>query len=168
MNSWNTCSKKQFVQQIVSWARSGKCQIFASIKQMNEHESEDECERKIMKDSKSMDEPFPLKLHRMLGEVENTSDQGILSWGPSGHCFIIFQPKMFATRIMGEYFRQTKYKSFQRQLNLYGVSAIPVAVFPVSPAELILLYLLSLFCQVLSEKSVARLGAYVSEIKSFL
>jgi hypothetical protein len=98
--------------------------------------SDDECERRNMKDTKTMDEPFPLKLHKMLGDVENTSDQEILSWGPSGHSFIIFHPKMFATRIMGEHFRQTKYKSFQRQLNLYGMTATPVAVFLFPVSEL--------------------------------
>eukprot|EP00980_Cylindrotheca_fusiformis_P021725 scaffold8554_cov85-Cylindrotheca_fusiformis.AAC.2 len=70
--------------------------------------------------SKRMDEPFPLKLHRMLSDVENTPDQEVLSWGPNGRYFVILQPKVFANRIMGKYFRQTKYKSFQRQLNLYG------------------------------------------------
>ncbi|CAJ1967592.1 unnamed protein product [Cylindrotheca closterium] len=69
-----------------------------------------------------MDEPFPLKLHRLLNDVEHTPQAGILAWDPEGRSFTIFQPKEFAESIMGQYFRQTKYKSFQRQMNLYGFS----------------------------------------------
>lgn len=67
-----------------------------------------------------MDEPFPLKLHSLLEDVENTPQADILSWDPDGRSFTIYQPKVFAETIMGQYFRQTKYKSFQRQMNLYG------------------------------------------------
>mmetsp|Transcript_1632 Transcript_1632/g.3430 ORF Transcript_1632/g.3430 Transcript_1632/m.3430 type:complete len:321 (-) Transcript_1632:1580-2542(-) len=67
-----------------------------------------------------MDEPFPLKLHRLLEDVQNTPQSEILAWDPDGRSFTIFQPKGFAESIMGQYFRQTKYKSFQRQMNLYG------------------------------------------------
>lgn len=67
-----------------------------------------------------MDEPFPLKLHRLLEAVEHQAQAEILSWDPDGRSFTIFQPKAFAESIMGQYFRQTKYKSFQRQMNLYG------------------------------------------------
>jgi len=69
-----------------------------------------------------MDEPFPVKLHRLLEDLENTKGQEIISWNPDGKSFTIFQPKAFAESIMGKYFRQTKYKSFQRQMNLYGFS----------------------------------------------
>lgn len=69
---------------------------------------------------RSMDEPFPLKLHRLLEDVEHKAKAEILAWDPDGRSFTIFQPKAFAESIMGQYFRQTKYKSFQRQMNLYG------------------------------------------------
>jgi len=71
-------------------------------------------------ESRRMDEPFPLKLHRLLEDVENTKQQEIVSWNPDGESFTIIQPKVFADSIMVKYFRQTKYKSFQRQMNLYG------------------------------------------------
>ena len=70
--------------------------------------------------SRRMDEPFPLKLHRLLDDVENTPQADILCWDPDGRSFTVLKPKQFAETIMGQYFRQTKYKSFQRQMNLYG------------------------------------------------
>jgi hypothetical protein len=42
---------------------------------------------------------------------------------PGHHCHVLSpslgQPKVFAQTIMSAYFKQTKYKSFQRQLNLH-------------------------------------------------
>eukprot|EP00934_Nitzschia_sp_Nitz4_P003882 Nitzschia sp. Nitz4//scaffold172_size47551//44039//44446//NITZ4_007148-RA/size47551-snap-gene-0.65-mRNA-1//1//CDS//3329538771//3872//frame0 len=62
---------------------------------------------------------FPCILHQML-EVEEAEGNGhIISWNPDGLSFSVHKPKLFADRIMGKYFNQTKYKSFQRQLNLY-------------------------------------------------
>lgn len=39
-----------------------------------------------------------------------------------GRAFKIHQPKVFAATIMPRFFNQSKYTSFQRQLNLYGFS----------------------------------------------
>jgi hypothetical protein len=65
------------------------------------------------------DDPFPMKLHRMLEDMEKKGKQDILSWNEDGLSFSIYQPKVFADTIMRQCFRQTRYKSFQRQLNLY-------------------------------------------------
>lgn len=63
---------------------------------------------------------FPVKLHRMLSEVEAQGLTDIVSWFPHGRAFSIHKRKTFVERIMPKYFSQTKLSSFQRQLNLYG------------------------------------------------
>jgi hypothetical protein len=61
-------------------------------------------------------DPFPMKLHRML----NQSDESIVGWLEHGRAFKIHKPNLFAEVIMPNFFNQSKYQSFQRQLNLYG------------------------------------------------
>ncbi|KAL7542825.1 hypothetical protein ACHAXR_012177 [Thalassiosira sp. AJA248-18] len=67
-------------------------------------------------------DPFPLKFHRMLDQVKEEGQESIVSWLPHGRAFKIHQPKVFAATIMTRFFNQSKYTSFQRQLNLYGFS----------------------------------------------
>ncbi len=65
-------------------------------------------------------DPFPLKLHRMLKFAAMESLEDVVSWMPHGRAFKIHDPKVFASTIMPKFFNQSKYTSFQRQLNLYG------------------------------------------------
>jgi hypothetical protein len=66
------------------------------------------------------DDKFPLKLHKMLEDLEKRGQQHLISWHDDGRSFVIHEPKVFACTMMQNYFRQTHYKSFQRQLNLYA------------------------------------------------
>jgi hypothetical protein len=68
--------------------------------------------------------PFPWKLHEMLDSMARKQDDSIVCWQPHGRAFMVHDPKGFVTRIMPDYFNQTKYASFQRQLNLYGFSRL--------------------------------------------
>jgi hypothetical protein len=65
--------------------------------------------------------PFPERLHDML-TADNFSE--IVSWAPHGRCFVVRHPKEFQAKVLELYFNQTKYRSFQRQLNLYGFRRI--------------------------------------------
>ena len=65
-------------------------------------------------------DPFPIKLHRMLDEAKAAGLESVVSWLEHGRAFRIHQPKVFAATIMCQFFNQSKYTSFQRQLNLYG------------------------------------------------
>jgi len=69
---------------------------------------------------------FPFKLHHLLDEAEKNNRQwaSIISWTPSGRAFKIHKPKEFAALVMPRYFDQTKYRSFQRQLYIYGFDRI--------------------------------------------
>jgi len=56
----------------------------------------------------------------MLDDVTKDDKEHIVSWQPHGRSFTVHKPKEFVEKIMPTYFNQTKYASFQRQLNLYG------------------------------------------------
>lgn len=58
----------------------------------------------------------------MLDEVSSAGLESVVSWLEHGRAFRIHQPKVFAATIMCRFFNQSKYTSFQRQLNLYGFS----------------------------------------------
>ena len=61
----------------------------------------------------------------MLEEKAATGDESIVSWQPHGKAFRVHQPNAFTSIIMPQYFKQQKkYKSFQRQLNIYGFQRI--------------------------------------------
>jgi hypothetical protein len=67
---------------------------------------------------------FPFKVHAMLGAVERAGMESIVSWQPHGNTFRIHKPKEFAEIIVPRYFNQTKYRSFQRQLHIYGFQRV--------------------------------------------
>lgn len=56
----------------------------------------------------------------MLENVEKHGNQHIVSWLEHGRGFKVYRPKAFMQKIVPCYFNQSKYKSFQRQLHLYG------------------------------------------------
>ena len=59
--------------------------------------------------------PFPWKLHQLLDDAEAYGNDSIVSWLPSG-AFQVHKPDEFVKHIMPKYFRQTKFKSFTRQV----------------------------------------------------
>lgn len=67
---------------------------------------------------------FPFKLHSILESSGKSGQESIISWLPSGKAFKIHKPKEFADVIMPQYFNQTKYRSFQRQLYIYGFDRV--------------------------------------------
>lgn len=68
--------------------------------------------------------PFPWKLHIMLDAMGKSGDKSIVCWQPHGRAFMVHKPKDFVQQVMPHFFNQTKYASFQRQLNLYGFSRL--------------------------------------------
>lgn len=85
--------------------------------------------------------PFPWKLHDMLDyctkmtmepEFESsTTHSKIVTWNDTGTAFAVLNTKVFVQTILPRFFAQTKYASFQRQLNLYGFTR--VAIPSISP-----------------------------------
>jgi hypothetical protein len=62
---------------------------------------------------------FPSKLHEMLDEAEKNGFHHAVGWLPGGKSFGIHDPDALVP-ILKLYFKQTKYKSFLRQLQNYG------------------------------------------------
>jgi hypothetical protein len=61
----------------------------------------------------------------MLEDMATTvGHESIVSWQPHGEAFRVHMPEVFARNVMPRYFNQTKYKSFQRQLHIYGFHRI--------------------------------------------
>ena len=81
---------------------------------------------------------FPEKLFRLISDASKStriyfvSDSGkfqdkkgvearnIIAWQEHGRSFIIRHQKLFEKYLLGKYFKTTKYRTFQRQLNMYG------------------------------------------------
>lgn len=58
-------------------------------------------------------------------EVLDRSDLlDVICWMPHGRAFIVKKPKLFAVDVLPRFFKQTKYLSFTRQLNLWGFKRI--------------------------------------------
>ena len=85
-------------------------------------QEEEQVDKSIAKGGVST--PFPWKLHDMLDDMDKNGDPTIVCWQPHGRAFMVLKPKEFVEKIMHHYFNQTKYASFQRQLNLYGFSRL--------------------------------------------
>jgi len=67
-------------------------------------------------------EHFPHKMYDLLDDVERKGLDDIVSWLPDGKSFKIHSQIGFEQSIMPLYFSgMSSYKSFRRQLNLYGI-----------------------------------------------
>jgi len=63
---------------------------------------------------------FPFKLHTMLEHMADSPSAPAVSWNPDGLSFVIIDPDRFMRDVVPKYFQQTKFRSFTRQLNLWG------------------------------------------------
>jgi len=67
---------------------------------------------------------FPWKLYDMLHTAEKRNEEHIISWIREGKAFKVHNRNLFIEEYMKKMFNQTKYKSFQRQLNLWGFERV--------------------------------------------
>jgi len=61
---------------------------------------------------------FPWKLFEMLEDAEQEKFDDIVSWLPDGSGLKVHKQSDFSEKIMKEYFKQSKFKSFTRQVRL--------------------------------------------------
>mmetsp|Transcript_11651 Transcript_11651/g.22264 ORF Transcript_11651/g.22264 Transcript_11651/m.22264 type:complete len:382 (-) Transcript_11651:258-1403(-) len=66
--------------------------------------------------------PFPWRVHEVLKVARQEGLEHVISWAPHGKAFTVHKPVEFVDKLMTRFFCQTKFASFQRQLNLYGFS----------------------------------------------
>merc|ERR1719498_2075910 len=103
----------------------------ATAAKSNENKPEDQVQRTSMKalskkgkdgeeERSSAPLPFPWKVHDLLNDAEAEGFTHIVSWLPGHTAFRVHKQKLFVEEIMPRYFKQTKYRSFRRQLNLWG------------------------------------------------
>mmetsp|Transcript_18564 Transcript_18564/g.26401 ORF Transcript_18564/g.26401 Transcript_18564/m.26401 type:complete len:271 (+) Transcript_18564:61-873(+) len=67
---------------------------------------------------------FPTKLYEMLEIVDSLGLSHTVSWLPHGRSFQVKDPDQFMDLVVPQFFKATKYRSFQRQLNLWGFQRI--------------------------------------------
>eukprot|EP00985_Skeletonema_marinoi_P010001 scaffold4712_cov137-Skeletonema_marinoi.AAC.4 len=63
---------------------------------------------------------FPAKLYEMLEIVDSLGLSDVVTWLPNGRSFQVKDPTKFMELVVPRFFKATKYRSFQRQLNLWG------------------------------------------------
>lgn len=73
------------------------------------------------KNSGGVVQPFPVKLMEVLdrGDMEDS-----ICWMPHGRAFAVLQPQVFVNEVLPRFFKQSKFMSFTRQLNLWGFKRI--------------------------------------------
>mmetsp|Transcript_28319 Transcript_28319/g.59578 ORF Transcript_28319/g.59578 Transcript_28319/m.59578 type:complete len:330 (-) Transcript_28319:245-1234(-) len=76
--------------------------------------------------SMPIDQPnlFPWKLYEMLDTAEKRNEEHIISWISDGKAFKVHNRDLFIEQYMKTMCNQTKFKSFQRQLNLWGFERV--------------------------------------------
>ncbi|KAL7545388.1 hypothetical protein ACHAWF_012043 [Thalassiosira exigua] len=70
--------------------------------------------------SRGRNHHFPFKLYAMLEDVATSTESSIVSWNPNGRSFTIHDAEQLMEQVVPRYFRQTKFRSFTRQLNVWG------------------------------------------------
>jgi len=67
---------------------------------------------------------FPWRLHELLSEAEAKGHADIINWLPGADAFKVTNKQRFTDEVLPKYFSASKYKSFQRNLNLWGFETI--------------------------------------------
>ncbi|KAL4295196.1 hypothetical protein GQ457_12G011280 [Hibiscus cannabinus] len=68
--------------------------------------------------------PVPAFLSKTFDLVDDTSLDPIISWGPTGESFVVWDPLEFSRLILPRNFKHNNFSSFVRQLNTYGFHKI--------------------------------------------
>jgi hypothetical protein len=66
---------------------------------------------------------FPWKLHELLEETDK-GHSAVVSWLPGGKAFKVHKKEDFCNEVMPAFFNSSKYKTFQRSLNLWGFESV--------------------------------------------
>ena len=86
--------------------------------EINDDVHQDKCYNQESPDVQSR---FPEQLRMILDKVQYRS---AISWQDDGKSFIIHDQATFENEIMPSYFKTSRWKSFQKQLNIYGFKRV--------------------------------------------
>lgn len=89
-----------------------------------EHNAMTDVDMNAKQQVREVRQPFPVKVYEMLDEADPKGFAHIVSWNSKGSGFMVYNKDQFTKLIVPHYFNQTKYKSFQRQLSLYGFQRV--------------------------------------------
>jgi hypothetical protein len=67
---------------------------------------------------------FPGKLHDMMTYIQNQGLESIVSWTRNGRGIMVHNPEKLLDTLLPLFFGQSKYRSFQRQLNMWHFERI--------------------------------------------
>ncbi|XVF55651.1 hypothetical protein PTKIN_Ptkin06aG0053500 [Pterospermum kingtungense] len=68
--------------------------------------------------------PVPPFLSKTFDLADDTSMDTIISWGPTGESFVVWDPVEFCRLVLPRNFKHNNFSSFVRQLNTYGFRKI--------------------------------------------
>ncbi|XP_065006226.1 heat stress transcription factor A-3-like isoform X2 [Musa acuminata AAA Group] len=68
--------------------------------------------------------PIPPFLSKTYELVDDPALDAVLSWGPAGRSFVVWDPVEFARVVLPRHFKHNNFSSFVRQLNTYGFHKI--------------------------------------------
>ncbi|KAK1741541.1 hypothetical protein QTG54_008019 [Skeletonema marinoi] len=63
---------------------------------------------------------FPFKLYHTIEWASDSEFSSALSWSPSGNAFVVHDREVVVEHIIPNFFDHKKWRSFTRQLNLWG------------------------------------------------
>lgn len=86
-------------------------------------DSQNETKSTKLRSLRSKRKTFPSVLYEML-QKQNDSYTNMISWLPDGKGFMIHSKTEFEKVLLQKYFRGIKFRSFQRQLNIYGFTRL--------------------------------------------
>jgi len=110
------CAGGKTLEALGSNLRS-KTDPYIDVSNMKDPDPEDSA---LSRTRGGVSEPFPEKLHRMLQEIEKDGISDVVSFFSHGRAFGVHDMERFVADVMPKYFKQSKWNSFARQLNLYG------------------------------------------------
>lgn len=111
----SSCHESAFPNDIADSSNYAKSQL---LRRDDGFETRDEAQEGGMKSL------FPYTLYTLLEDAERDGYESIVSWRPSGEAFKVIKRDEFMQQVVPRYFKQTKYKSFIRQLNTWGFSCL--------------------------------------------
>lgn len=81
---------------------------------------------------------FPFLVYDLLEDAEKLGFTHTVSWSQDGTSFMVHDRKIFTDQILPIYFKQSQFKSFQRQLNFYAFDRVRIG--PLAGKQRILVF----------------------------